>query len=115
MRRHVKTLIVVSLLVVVAGVSVAPWVIAALGPASIEAVVQAMGFRPQHPPNKLYGPGALYLVNTFGKLTPICAADKIKIVWNEGPTETRLIRTVSLVESESHMGGDRRGGGEGDE
>lgn len=105
MRRHVKILIVVSLLVVVAGVSGARWVIDALGPASIEAVVQAMGFRPQHPPNTLYGPGGLYLVNTFGKLTPICAADNIEVVWNEGPTETRFIRTVSLVESESHMGG----------
>jgi hypothetical protein len=106
MRRHVKTLIVVSLIVVVAGVSGARWVIAALGPASIEAVVQAMGFRPQHPPNTLYGPGGLYLVNTFGKLTPMCDTTNLKgVVWNEGPTETRLIRTVSLVESESRLGG----------
>ena len=89
---------------VVAGLGGARWLIAALGPASIEAVIYAMDFRPQHPPNTLYGPGGLYLVNTFGKVTPICDADNSKAVWSEGRTEARIIRAFSTVENKSQVG-----------
>ena len=105
MRRRTIILIAVLITVVVAGMGGARWLIAALGPASIEAVVHAMGFRPQRPPNTLYGPGGLYQVNTFGQVTPICDADSSKVVLSEGRTEARIIRAFSIVENKSRVWG----------
>lgn len=105
MRRRTIILIAVLITVVVAGMGGARWLIAAFGPASIEAVVHSMGFRPQRPPNTLYGPGGLYLVNTFGQVTPICDVDSSKVKLSEGRTEARIIRAFSTVKTKSQMGG----------
>jgi len=43
----------------------------------IEAVIKEAGFDPLVPPNRLRGPGALYVVEGGGRYTKVCDADQV--------------------------------------